>query len=72
MHIPIDIVNIITDYYCSLIYFEAKQKLNTEYRKNNVVVHLKSFHQTTLVNNKFCYKFCLAVLNYMNKHRMFI
>jgi len=72
MQIPIDILNIITDYYVSMIMHELKQKLNTEFRKNNVVCHLKSFHETTLVDDVFCHKFCLAVLNYMRRHEMFI
>ena len=72
MRLPIDILNIITDYYVAMMMHEVRQKLNTEFRKNNVVCHLKSFHQCTLVDEKFCYKFCLAVLNYMKKHKMFI
>ena len=72
MRIPIDLLNLITDYYVSLEMFELRQKLHTELRKNTVVLHLKSFHECTLVDNEFCYKFCLAVLNYMRRHRMFI
>ena len=72
MHIPTDVLNIINDYYVSMMVHDVRQKLNTEFHKNNVVCHLKSFHETTLVDNKFCHKFCLAVLNYMRRHHMFI
>ena len=70
MQIPFDIINIITDYYVSMLMFDVKQKLNTEFRKNNLVCHIKTFHQCTLVDEKFCYKFCLAVLNYMRKNKI--
>ena len=72
MELPTDLVNIITDYYVSMLMHDIKQKLNTEFRKNNVVCHLKTFHRCTLVHDKFCYRFCLAVLNYMKKLNMLI
>ena len=72
MELPIDILNIITDYYVSMLMFESKQRIHTEFLKNNMICHLKTFHETTHVGNQFCHKFCLAVLKYMRKHSMFI
>ena len=72
MQLPDDILNIITDYYVSMVMYDIRQKVHTEFKKNNVVRHIKSFHDTTLSDGDFCPKFCLAVVNYMNKHRMFI
>ena len=55
-----------------MMMWDMKQRLHTEFRKNVVICHLKSFHETTLNEGVFCHKFCLAVLNYMNRYRMFI
>lgn len=70
MKLPPDLINIVTDYYCSILMYECKQMLLAEFRKNNQVLHLKSFHQTTHYGGSFCPRFCLAVLRYMNKHGM--
>ena len=72
MFVPVDIINLITDYYVSIQMYELKQRVNTEFRKNLVVCHMKSFHETTVTNGVFCHKFCLAVLKFMQIHNMFI
>ena len=68
MKLPVDLLNIVTDYYVSMMMYELRQKLNSEFLKNNCVLHLKSFHVTTHFDGHFCPKFCLAVLRYMNRY----
>ena len=68
MKLPVDLLNIVTDYYVSMMMYELRQKLNAEFLKNNCVLHLKSFHVTTHFDGQFCPKFCLAVLRYMNRY----
>lgn len=70
MFIPVELINIITDYYVSLMMYEVKQRMNAEFQKNTTIAHLKSFHETTLANGMFSPSFCLAVLKYMNRHGM--
>ena len=65
-------IDLITDYYVSITMFELKQKLDAQFFKTNNINHLKSFHETTHTDGKFSYKFALSVINYMNKHEMFI
>ena len=72
MYIPLDIINLITDYYVSMQMHELKQRMNTEFHKNLVVCHMKSFHETTLTNGVFCHRFCLAVLKFMRINHMVI
>ena len=73
MIIPSVIIELITDYYVSMMLFETKQKLNTELFKLHTLNHLKVLHETTVSNlGKFDYKFCLGVLNYMNENKMLI
>ena len=72
MRLPIDLVNIINDYYVGMLMHELKQKMHAEFHFNVVIRHLKSFHETTHSNGAFCPSFCLAVLNYMRRHKMFI
>ena len=55
-----------------LVMHEVRQRMNAEFHFNVVVRHMKSFHETTLSNGAFSPSFCLAVLNYMRKHKMFI
>ena len=72
MYIPKDVENLILDFVFSMEMFEKKQRMHAELNKNTVVQHMKSFHVTTLVNDVFCYRFCLAVLKYMNTNGMII
>ena len=70
MYIPVDVLNLITDYYVSMMMFETKQKMHQEFRKIHVVNHLRALHNTTLTDGKFNSSFCLEILKYMNKHSM--
>ena len=72
MRIPIDLINIITDYYVSMVMYDTKQRMNAEFRKNIVIAHLKSFHETTHEDGVFSPSFCLAVLGYMKRHNMIV
>ena len=72
MRLPIDVENIINDYYMQLQMHDLRIKMHAEFHKNVVIRHLKSFHETTHSNGVFSPSFCLAVLNYMKRHKMFI
>ena len=64
--LPKDLANIVLDYVASMLMFELKQILHAELRKNIYVKHLHAFHKCCLVSSRFCHKYCLACIRYMN------
>jgi len=69
--LPKVLLDIIRDYVISMMLFDAKKTIEQGIRKKYVIAHLKAVQQSTL--NKFglfSYKYCLEVLNYMNKNNM--
>ena len=68
MYLPPEIVDIINDYFWSLIIFETRQRVNSEFKKINQIFMLQTLHNNCTYDGNFDPFFCLEVLNFIKTH----